>query len=50
MAIYDIGEQPGVGDYCCTSCSWKVHLDDASDKLPPCGNCGAGQSTQYTDC
>jgi hypothetical protein len=49
MAVYDIGEQPGVGDYCCVNCNWKVHLDDAADPLPPCGSCGAGQDTQYID-
>jgi len=47
---YDIGEQPGIGDYCCTNCNWKVHLDDATDRLPPCGSCGAEQNTQYTSC
>ena len=29
--MYSIGEKPGVGDYCCTTCGWQVHLDDASD-------------------
>jgi len=46
--MYDIGEQPGVGRYCCNSgCGWSVYLDDASDRLPPCGNCGAGQNIKY---
>ncbi len=51
MASYDIGEKPGVGRYCCETCSnWSVKLDDADDKLPPCGKCGPGQNTTYTDC
>ncbi len=25
-------------------------LDDADDRLPPCGNCGAGQNTTYEPC
>jgi hypothetical protein len=33
--MYDIGEKPGVGRYCCTSCGWSVNLDDGSDRLPP---------------
>ena len=45
-----IGEQPGVGRYCCTNCSWSVTLDDASDRLPPCGSCGKGQQTEYRFC
>ena len=47
---YNIGEQPGVGQYCCTDCGWRVRLDDASDRLPPCGNCGKGQQTTYRAC
>ncbi len=49
---YSIGEKPGVGRYCCTAagCDWSVYLDDASDTLPPCGKCGAGQSTTYEKC
>ena len=49
---YDIGEKPGKGTYCCTTwgCSWKVTLDDADDRLPPCGNCGQGQNTKYDRC
>lgn len=51
MASYEIGEQPGVGKYCCENCSdWSVELDDDSDKLPPCGKCGPGQEITYTDC
>jgi hypothetical protein len=33
--MHDVGEKPGIGTYCCTSCNWKVHLDDNSDRLPP---------------
>lgn len=47
---YSIGEKPGKGSYCCTKCRWKVTLDDADDRLPPCGNCGAGQNTTYEKC
>lgn len=52
MATYDIGETPGKGRYCCTkaSCDWSVVLDDDTDRLPPCGNCGKGQDTTYEDC
>jgi hypothetical protein len=48
--VYDIGEQPGIGKYCCTNCNWSVKLDDRTDKLPPCGNCGKGQHTKYNRC
>jgi hypothetical protein len=48
--MYDIGEKPGKGHYCCTKCDWSVTLDDDDDKLPPCGNCGAGQKTKYVKC
>lgn len=48
--MYDIGEKPGVGRYCCTSCGWSVNLDDGSDRLPPCGSCGKGQQTKYNSC
>lgn len=48
--MYDIGEKPGVGRYCCTNCGWSVNVDDASDRLPPCGSCGKGQHTQYNPC
>ena len=44
---YNIGEIPGKGRYCCTRCDWCVVLDDHSDRLPPCGDCGKGQHTQY---
>lgn len=50
MALYDIGEKPGAGRYCCTTCGWDVVLDDDSDVLPPCGNCGSGQNVKYEDC
>ena len=46
---YSIGEKPGVGTYYCTNCrKWKVKLDDVTDRLPPCGNCGRGQHVRYT--
>lgn len=45
-----IGDKPGVGRYCCTSCGWSAVLDDASDVLPPCATCGAGQQTRYRRC
>lgn len=49
--MYDIGEKPGKGRYCCTKCNkWSVELDDNSDKLPPCGNCGKGQKVKYKKC
>jgi ribosomal protein S27AE len=48
--FYDIGEQPGVGRYCCTNCDWAVWLNDLDDRLPPCGKCGAGQRTKYRRC
>lgn len=47
--MYDVGEKPGVGRYCCTNCGWDVRLDDASDRLPPCGS-GSGQITKYNRC
>lgn len=47
---FDVGEKPGVGEYCCTSCEWAVTLDDPSDRLPPCGNCPKGQQTTYRRC
>ena len=48
--IYNVGQKPGKGIYTCTTpnCNWTVRLDDDSDRLPPCGNCGKGQNTQYT--
>ena len=50
MATHNIGEKPGKGKYCCTKCNWNVVLDDVDDRLPPCGNCGAGQNTIYKPC
>lgn len=47
---HNVGEKPGVGKYCCTNCNWSVNLDDADDRLPPCGSCGKGQDTQYVGC
>lgn len=48
--LFNIGEKPGIGAYCCTACPWGVYLNDATDVLPPCGNCGKGQNTQYRRC
>jgi ribosomal protein S27AE len=48
--MYDVGEKPGVGRYCCSDCDWSVYLNDASDRLPPCGKCGKGQNTNYRRC
>ena len=47
---YKIGEKPGIGRYCCMNCNWSVYLNDNSDRLPPCGNCGKGQNTLYRSC
>ncbi|MCH7699597.1 MAG: DUF2188 domain-containing protein [Chloroflexi bacterium] len=41
--------KPGKGRYCCTKCNWSVTLDKDSDRLPPCGICGAGRQT-YSRC
>jgi hypothetical protein len=49
-ATHDVGEKPGIGRYCCTNCDWSVNLDDADDRLPPCGSCGKGQNTIYRHC
>lgn len=49
-ATHDVGEKPGIGRYCCTNCDWSVRLDQNSDRLPPCGNCGKGQNTKYRKC
>ena len=48
--MYSIGEKPGKGTYCCSNCSWRVTLDDDSDRLPPCGRCGSGQRVTYYRC
>ncbi len=48
--VYDIGEKPGEGRYCCSNCGWSVYLDDADDRLPPCGRCGKGQHIKYHRC
>ena len=48
--MYNIGEKPGKGTYCCTRCNWRVTLDDNSDPLPPCGTCGSGQQIRYIRC
>ncbi len=45
-----VGEKPGVGRYCGNCCGWSVYLDDATDRLPPCGKCGKGQRTTYRRC
>lgn len=44
---YDIGEKPGKGTYQ-DGKGHTVTLDDATDTLPPCGICGAGQNTKWT--
>lgn len=36
---YHCGEKPGVGTYVCTNDAFEVHLDDSTDKLPPCPKC-----------
>jgi hypothetical protein len=43
---YDIGDKPGIGTYM-DAFGHTVHLDDASDALPPCSKCGAGQHTKW---
>lgn len=48
--MHDIGEKPGIGRYCCTTCGTAVNLDNADDRLPPCPSCGAGQRTKYNRC
>lgn len=50
--MYNIGEKPGEGKYCCTTanCDWSVTLDNNSDALPPCGKCGKDQVTTYDKC
>ena len=40
--MYNIGEKPGKGTYCCTNCGQQVRLDDDDDRLPPCPNCEKG--------
>lgn len=40
--MYNIGEKPGKGTYCCVKCGQRVTLDDADDRLPPCPNCDKG--------
>lgn len=45
---YNIGEKPGNGVYLCTSCNTRVHLDDSSDRLPPCNSKRCkGKKIQY---
>ena len=48
--MHRIGQKPGKGRYCCTNCGWDCRLDDDTDVLPPCGNCGKGQTTTYNRC
>lgn len=50
--MYSIGEKPGKGEYCCTTpnCNWSVTLDDDTDVLPPCGDCGKDQVVTYEKC
>jgi DNA-directed RNA polymerase subunit RPC12/RpoP len=45
--MYNIGEKPGKGTYCCTKCGEDVKLDDDDDRLTPCPKCGGGP---YTRC
>lgn len=42
--VMNVGTKPGRGRYCCTHCNWSVVLDDDSDRLPPCGNCGKART------
>jgi hypothetical protein len=44
---YDIGEKPGKGTYA-DQFGHTVTLDDATDTLPPCPQCGAGQNTTWS--
>ena len=37
--MHKTGEKPGKGNYICTNCGQNVHLDDATDTLPPCPRC-----------
>ena len=34
------GEKPGAGTYTCTNCGQGVVLNDDTDTMPPCPNCG----------
>ena len=34
------GEKPGAGQYTCKVCGRTLTLDDETDKLPPCSDCG----------
>ena len=34
------GEKPGAGQYTCKKCGKTLTLDDETDKLPPCSDCG----------
>ena len=40
------GEKPGKGTYKCTKCGQLVHLDDATDTLPPCPKCNGTNFTK----
>lgn len=47
--MYDIGESPGKGRYCCNNgCGWSVNLDEASDVLPPCAIAGPVKTSSTT--
>ena len=48
--MYNIGEKPGEGRYCCNRCSWSVYLDDDDDRLPPGGKCPKGEKITYVKC
>lgn len=39
MMVYKCGEKPGIGRYVCISCGEDLHLNDATDVLPPCAKC-----------
>lgn len=36
---YKCGQKPGKGRYVCTKCGEDLHLDNSTDKLPPCARC-----------
>lgn len=38
--MYTTGQKPGIGIYQCISCGQTVRLDDFTDVLPPCPQCG----------
>lgn len=34
IAMFNIGEKPRKGTYCCTNCGQQVRVDDDDDRLP----------------